>query len=514
MAFIPKIWFEKIVIESNNFALTKYSKGSSFGKFKIYQLSMSEITLHEILVFHGILIKMVLTPFTGRSYKYYWSKNCPVKFPFTAKMSLRRFCQIRSVIAFNSIDAKSHKMEKKKDHLYKIRPILNILKMTLDKYISLGTDVSLDEATFGSRSSFGRHLIHFNAKKPKKFHYKAYAICCPITNAMTKLRFATRDNYERADVNNENDEESETEDIDGDDHLQAIEDMPTEEEEKEDDSDIPRSTINSIIYDMCKNLSSGTIVNTDNYYTSVDACIELKKKHGILYRGTVRTNRKFIPKKVLLTKKEANNKKGFRKVAVNVEHGIAAISWMDRCPVTMITTADGTNESTVKRREGPVKVLVPAPCCVKEYNYNMGGVDRHDFLRSQFSLQSMHRFKRYYVGLYLCLVDIALTNGYIHYCMRHEMDTSRHKEARAEFLNEVADIFLENNTQWLERCTYMDDGIHVDPKDSAEKELVELKILGHSPLKRTRLNFETANDNTAANGQACQYGSLPEKSFS
>jgi hypothetical protein len=55
---------------------------------------------------------------------------------------------------------------------------------------------------------------------------------------------------------------------------------------------------------------------------------------------------------------------------------------------------------------------VPAPEIVCNYNKYMGGLDRHDRLRSTFSLDKQHKFKKYYVKLMLFLVEIALTNAW------------------------------------------------------------------------------------------------------
>ncbi|ETL45592.1 hypothetical protein L916_04349, partial [Phytophthora nicotianae] len=58
------------------------------------------------------------------------------------------------------------------------------------------------------------------------------------------------------------------------------------------------------------------------------------------------------------------------------------------------------------------------PSVVCPYLQYMGGVDRHDQLRLQsYSIQMSCRFRKYYKGLFLELVDMALVNGYItHKC--------------------------------------------------------------------------------------------------
>ena len=62
----------------------------------------------------------------------------------------------------------------------------------------------------------------------------------------------------------------------------------------------------------------------------------------------------------------------------------------------------------------------------------MGGVDKHDKLRSPFALGKHHKFKKYYVKLMLFLVDIALTNSWIYYKMVN-LDSTSGSESRADF---------------------------------------------------------------------------------
>jgi hypothetical protein len=70
------------------------------------------------------------------------------------------------------------------------------------------------------------------------------------------------------------------------------------------------------------------LVNMDNYYMSKTAAINLKN-NGVYCRGTIRTNRKFLPKSVLFTASEGRNfSRGTTRLAVNVEHSLIAIGWL------------------------------------------------------------------------------------------------------------------------------------------------------------------------------------------
>ena len=129
---------------------------------------------------------------TGQPYEYSWVH--PERHSFVNKMKLKSFQQIRATFSIKSYSPS------KKDALTKVRLILNMLKNTLGAYVKVGSDVSLDEATFASPSSYGRNLIYYNRRKPAgKFHYKAFCLCYPFTNIMTNIRFATRNGSDKAD---------------------------------------------------------------------------------------------------------------------------------------------------------------------------------------------------------------------------------------------------------------------------------------------------------------------------
>jgi len=153
-------WFQKITIETNKYARQNFSNGKAFGEFSLCGYLIIEVTLTEIMVLHGGFKMMMLFPTPGRKYDYYWRN--PQKYSFVRSMTLRRFQQLRSVVSFNSVERKIH--GKSHDSLYKVGPLLNLLKKTLPFYLVPATEVSMDEATFASRSSFARFMIYTTPK--------------------------------------------------------------------------------------------------------------------------------------------------------------------------------------------------------------------------------------------------------------------------------------------------------------------------------------------------------------
>jgi hypothetical protein len=125
---------------------------------------------------------------------------------------------------------------------------------------------------------------------------------------------------------------------------------------------------------MCKVLyNSGSTVNMDNYYMSTTCALHLKN-NGVYCRGTIQSNRKFVPKSTLFTPAEARSlPRGTIRYAVNPTHNIIAAGWLDNKAVNFISTADTTAVKTVKQRVTDSKVEVAAPEIVANYNKYMGG---------------------------------------------------------------------------------------------------------------------------------------------
>jgi len=277
------------------------------------------------------------------------SWESPYQNAWTKFMSKGRYLQITSVLHFND------NTDSKRDSLHKIRPLLTILKPSLGKYADHGSEVSYDEATMANKSSYGHFLICFNPMKPTgKFHFKIYMICCAYTKLTFRIKLHTKDNSDL---------------------------------EQEDSHDESLNKLDNLTLQLCKPFfNSGCTVNMDNNYMSTTCAIKLREK-GVFCRGTIRSNRKFVPKSIFFTPTEARTlPRGTHRIAVNNEHQIVAVGWLDNKPVHFISTSDTSEIVEVKRRSGRESLHVSAPVVVHNYNKYMGGVDCHDRLRSTFSL--------------------------------------------------------------------------------------------------------------------------------
>jgi hypothetical protein len=339
-------------------------------------------------------------------------------------MGLKRFQQIRATIHFND----DENMADSNDALFKVRPFLNCLKLTFGSYLNIGNELALDEASIASRSSYGRDLIFFNPTKPGgKYHFRLYFLCDADSYSCIRFRFHTRNTSDMGDGFDEGVDDSNLAPPNNSAGAKTtgLSPSPSDDDEgghgKEVDGNARRSeeelsTIVKLVLDMAKPLfNSGRIINMDNYYTSPAVALELMKKE-VYIRGTCRSSRKGFPKGVCFTNAEATKSgRGAIKRMVDVKHGITCYGWVDGNPVHFLTTADGSEVVTVQRRVNSERRQVSAPVGIKRYNNGMQGVDRHDQLRKLFSIADRHGFKKYYMKIFLGLLDMAMVNAWLHY---------------------------------------------------------------------------------------------------
>jgi hypothetical protein len=417
MSVFPLFFWDIIVQEINRYAAQTVKMRLETGHTRRPKLicgyKWQDVTRQEIMTYFGILIYCMLYPQTGRRIRDYW--DSPYHNAWTKFMTRGRYLQITCALHFNDNNDEEGRA---RDSLHKIRPLLNTIKKTLGKYATFGNEISYDEATMANKSSYGRHLICFNPMKPTgKFHFKIYMICCAKSNLTLRMKIHTRDNS----------------------------DMDSEDNFNEFLNKLDNQTIQ-----LCKPLfNSGCTVNMDNYYMSTTCAMKLRQ-NGVFCRGTIRSNRKFVPKSILFTPAESRTlPRGTHRIAVNHDNNMMAIGWLDNKPVHFVSTADTTDIVTVNRKSGATQIAVSAPMAVANYNKFMGGVDRHDRLRSTFSLCKRHKFKKYYVKLLLFIMDIGLTNAWVYYKMCHE-DTCSKERARADFFQTIAECMVNTETNWQE----------------------------------------------------------------
>jgi hypothetical protein len=130
-------------------------------------------TITELMKVIGCTILMTVAG--NGEYRNFWTEEGCSEFilpddigtSFKDVIALYRFRQLRAALTFHDIvhDA---------DPLYRIRPLINLLRASFSQYVVAGREISIDEASVPCRSSFARHLIVYNASKPLGNNYIIY----------------------------------------------------------------------------------------------------------------------------------------------------------------------------------------------------------------------------------------------------------------------------------------------------------------------------------------------------
>ncbi|KAE8994147.1 hypothetical protein PR001_g17567 [Phytophthora rubi] len=182
------------------------------------------------------------------------------------------------------------------------------------------------------------------------------------------------------------------------------------------------------------------LIVTDRFYSSPTLSMLLLTL-GFYSIGTVMTNRRGLCKEIVEKKKKspADVDRGTYTFAANkLVPCIKAVSWWDNRPVNLLAAGGSIEQDRVVRREKDgTQAEVACPRILKKYQTFVGGVDVHDQLRLQrYSLQLALKYKKYYKGLFLGFLDLAIVNAFIVYNARRFGDGKR-KAKHIHFLKQL-----------------------------------------------------------------------------
>jgi hypothetical protein len=92
----------------------------------------------------------------------------------------------------------------------------------------------------------------------------------------------------------------------------------------------------------------------------------------------------------------------------------------------------------------------------------MGGVGRHDCLRSSFSLCKAHKFHKYYFKLFLFLLDVGLlTNAWIYYKLSNPERANKYG-SQAAFFQSIVEAMVNQNTNWSGKLHFKNQLDNID----------------------------------------------------
>ncbi|RHY66432.1 hypothetical protein DYB38_011619 [Aphanomyces astaci] len=270
---------------------------------------VADFKLNELMKFVGILIMMSVV--RAGEYRLYWNSATTSAFMMPdgktvrSVMSIDRFKAIRACLTFNDVEVKE-------DPLWRLRPLINLLKASFKMFVVAGREISVDEASIPCRSSHARALIVYNPMKPLgKYHFRIYTAACATSWYVHSFKIHSKasSNFDTLD-----------------DQDFGKDDANSEEGSGEAEQMKP-STVRQHVLDITKQWEgSRRVVNMDNWYTSVQLCLTLSAM-GMYCRGTVRGNRAHNPRFAMFNKNEVqSNTRGHSRMAYVPEHKMVAVS--------------------------------------------------------------------------------------------------------------------------------------------------------------------------------------------
>ena len=193
-----------------------------------------------------------------------------------------------------------------------------------------------------------------------------------------------------------------------------------------------KSHPHTVVLELLQGLEGrGHHVYVDNYYTSPALFSDLQDK-GFGACGTVRANRRGLPIEIKATLARGET------ISVPMDKSMMALKWMDKRPVTMLSTIHDDSMTTKirrkRRREGEKEEILK-PVVVDQYNQFMGGVDRSDQLLSYYGFS--HRTVKWWRRAAFHLLDMAVVNTYVLYSSVQKGKKLTHEQFRIELAKEL-----------------------------------------------------------------------------
>ena len=301
---------------------------------------MQPISRQEMYGFLGVNIVMGYHKLP--SWTDYWKGDQDLSVPFVSSVLPRnRFSQILGNLHIYDNHANP---EGNKDKLLKVRPLITAMNNNYMQLYNVSRKVSIDESMILYK---GRHSIkQYNPMKPIKRGYKLW-VKADMDGYISKF-----DVYQ-----------GKTDTSSGD-----SEDNGTEQE-----FGLGEQVAETMTKDLFGKYHQ---VYFDNFFTSIPL-MEYLKASGVDACGTIRSHQTCLPHDLKADSNMACGEYDYRVT----KQGIVFYKWKDNKSVFLVSNFHGTEPSAVSRtqKDGPKKQFL-CPAAVKEYNENMGGVDKADML--------------------------------------------------------------------------------------------------------------------------------------
>ena len=330
-----------------------------------------DVSLEDMKTFLGVMMYVGLNP---SSYKDLWSTNPLLERPgFRRIMARDRFLAILRFLHLQDNTGRVPNGQEGHDRLFKVRDCVAGFVTAWQAAFHQEVDLAVDEAMVAFKGK--TNLLQYIKSKPKKWGIKAWVLAGAITGFVSEWNI-----YEGKD-------------------------------------DAALAVGHGVVVKLSANVQPGQTITCDNFFSSVKLFSDLKER-GIGACGTVCANRVGNPPALALFKK------GTRKAVLvaksplflrNDTSGVLAVGWMDKRPVTLLSTVSGAGVTDVRIRAKGLREgrVIHKPDAVHDYNTNMSGVDHSDQINSYYIVEN--RSMKWWKKVFFHVMNTAVTNAFILY---------------------------------------------------------------------------------------------------
>ncbi|XP_060777628.1 piggyBac transposable element-derived protein 4-like [Neoarius graeffei] len=354
--FTEEVW-DMLVTQTNVYA--DQTRGHTPSNLK-----WSAVSKQEMKSFIGLCITFGIMKLpTRRDYwrqsKWLYQTNVP------RVMARDRFDMIwRYLHLQDNTDPKVDKSDK----LWKLRCFLDLLLNQYQALYEVNGIVTVDESMvkYKGRLAFRQYL----PMKPVKWGVKVWVMAESTTGYVTSFQVYTGATEGKAEIN----------------------------------------LAHRIVTDLASPYyGSHLSVYMDNFYTSVPLLVYLKAR-GIQACGTVRANRRGLPKTKELSKQAGMARHQYR---VAQQDELTLCVWQDTKAVMVLSNHhDPMALGSVKRKiEAQRQVEVKVPACLADYQQHMKGVDLLDQMVGYYQID--HRSSKWWRRLFFYFLSVACYNAFV-----------------------------------------------------------------------------------------------------
>ncbi|XP_047486587.1 piggyBac transposable element-derived protein 4-like [Penaeus chinensis] len=322
--FPPDLW-QTLETQTNLYAEQHPQHQSSHMK------AWEDSTAEELQKYIGLRLLMGVQP--RPSYRHYWCDN-PLLNSSVSRQTMTR--DRYDLLTANLHFSDNEDPAAADDRLWKLRPVMDTLQRTFKEVFTPEENIAVDESLWAYRGR--HHAVQYNPSKRARFGMKVYKLCSSDGKA---AGYTSAFRVYMA----------------------------------QDRSDVPASM--KAVVDLMHEaglFEKGNQLYLDNWYSSPTLFHYLQSRKTETV-GTVRLNRKFMPKDLSVKKGEVDIRTS--------RAGMLAMSWFDKKQVNILSTIHRGDEMVdlPPNRRGEVR---RKPLSIVDYNKGMKGVDISDQLAQSY----------------------------------------------------------------------------------------------------------------------------------